>query len=331
MGLPWRHSALWAFVAAWCIGVHAGYQSEVDQSKIRKIPLRSHSLSVPYLHSDMQNRYFDFGEDTIVRADQYIRLTSDRPSQDGWLFSRLPLSATNWRIEATFQIHGSGILHGDGMAMWLTKERATPGPVFGSTDNFNGLGIFIDTYKNSRPGIVFPYVMGMLGNGSVSYDKNHDGKDNELGGCSARGLRTATIPTKMRLTYFQDESLKVELQNEVVDQWTDCFETGTLKLPAPLYLGFSAETGELHDNHDIIAVETWNMHISETSDRAKTDGSGSRGGRNKASTPFSGKKGDDQSRGWGLVFIKIVLIIVVILGGYVGFTMYRASKQGSRF
>lgn len=84
----------------------------------------------------------------------------------------------------TFQIHGSGVLHGDGMAIWLTKERATPGVVFGSTDNFNGLGIFIDTYKNSRQGIVFPYVMGMLGNGSVSYDKNHDGKDNELGGCS---------------------------------------------------------------------------------------------------------------------------------------------------
>ena len=66
MGLPWRHSVVWAFVAAWCIGAHAGYQSEVDQSKIRKIPvsyqrrnrkkllltgtfskqLRSHSLSV---------------------------------------------------------------------------------------------------------------------------------------------------------------------------------------------------------------------------------------------------------------------------------------------
>lgn len=30
----------------------------------------------PYLHSDMQNRYFDFGEDTIVRADQYGSLTS---------------------------------------------------------------------------------------------------------------------------------------------------------------------------------------------------------------------------------------------------------------
>lgn len=94
------------------------------------------------------------------------------------------LIVSSLQIEVTFQIHGSGILHGDGMAMWLTKEHATPGPVFGSTDNFNGLGIFIDTYKNSRPGVVFPYVMGMFGNGSVPYDKDHDGKDNELGGCS---------------------------------------------------------------------------------------------------------------------------------------------------
>lgn len=49
------------------------------------------------------------------------------------------------------------------MAMWVTKQRATPGPVFGSTDNFEGLGIFFDTYKNNRPGVIFPYVMAMLG------------------------------------------------------------------------------------------------------------------------------------------------------------------------
>lgn len=70
------------------------------------------------------------------------------------------------------------------MAIWITKERATPGPVFGSTDNFDGLGIFIDTYKNARPGLVFPYVMGMLGNSSTTYDKDHDGMANELAGCS---------------------------------------------------------------------------------------------------------------------------------------------------
>lgn len=70
------------------------------------------------------------------------------------------------------------------MAIWITKERATPGPVFGSTDRFEGLGIFIDTYKNNRPGVVFPYVMAMLGNSSTTYDKGHDGKANELSGCS---------------------------------------------------------------------------------------------------------------------------------------------------
>lgn len=88
------------------------------------------------------------------------------------------------QIEVTFQIHGEGNLHGDGMAIWVTKERATPGPVFGSMDKFEGLGLFIDTYKNQRPGVTFPYVMAMLGNNSVTYDKDHDGKDNELAGCS---------------------------------------------------------------------------------------------------------------------------------------------------
>ncbi len=62
-----------------------------------------------------------------------------------------------------FKIHGKNQLYGDGFAMWLTKERAKPGPVFGSADNFEGLGIFFDTYKNNRPGVVFPFVDGYGG------------------------------------------------------------------------------------------------------------------------------------------------------------------------
>lgn len=75
------------------------------------------------------------------------------------------------------------------MALWVTKERAKQGPVFGSMDRFEGLGLFIDTYKNNRPGVTFPYVMAMLGNGSVTYDKDHDGLANELAGCSVRLLQ----------------------------------------------------------------------------------------------------------------------------------------------
>lgn len=34
--------------------------------------------------------------------------------------------------------------------VWLTKQRMLPGPVFGSVDRFDGLGIFFDTYDNER-------------------------------------------------------------------------------------------------------------------------------------------------------------------------------------
>lgn len=142
----------------------------------------------PYLDSDMSSRWWDFGGDTIIRTDQYIRLASDRPSQSGWLFSRTPLSTTNWEVELEFSIQGSGNLHGDGFAMWLTKDRAKPGPVFGHKDEFEGLAIFFDTYKNNRPGTVFPYVMAMMGDGKTKYDQANDGKANEMGGCSVRLL-----------------------------------------------------------------------------------------------------------------------------------------------
>ncbi|KAK8932921.1 L-type lectin-like domain-containing protein [Metarhizium anisopliae] len=130
-------------------------------SNIRSAKLTKRICSQPYLDSDMQSRWFDFGGDTIVRTDSYIRLTSDLPSQSGWLFSRVPLTATNWEVEVEFKISGKHQLYGDGFAMWITKQRGQMGPVFGSVDRFEGLGIFVDTYKNNRPGVVFPYVMAI--------------------------------------------------------------------------------------------------------------------------------------------------------------------------
>jgi mannose-binding lectin 2 len=80
------------------------------------------------------------------------------------------------------------------MALWLTKQRAQVGPVFGFTDKFEGLGIFIDTYKNNRPGVVFPYIMAMMGDGQTSYDKDNDGKSNELAGCSVCSSNASYSP-----------------------------------------------------------------------------------------------------------------------------------------
>ena len=211
---------------------------------------------------------------------RYIRLTSDRPSQTGWLFSRVPLTATNWEVEVEFKISGKNQLYGDGFAMWVTKQRGQFGPVFGSTDKFEGLGIFIDTYKNNRPGVVFPYVMAMMGDGQTSYDKNTDGKEQELAGCSARGLRHSSVPTKLRLTYFQDKSLKLELQYKKTEDFQLCFEVeNPPAIPNVAYLGFSAETGELSDNHDIISVKSKNLYQSQS---GSSSGNRPPGWRNRA-------------------------------------------------
>ncbi|TWU73640.1 hypothetical protein ED733_003187 [Metarhizium rileyi] len=277
----------------------------------------------PYLDSDMQSRWFDFGGDTIIRTDSYIRLTSDIPSQSGWLFSRVPLTATNWEVEVEFQISGKHQLYGDGFAMWITKQRGQAGPVFGSVDRFEGLGIFVDTYKNNRPGVLFPYVMAMHGDGHRSYNKNDDGKETELAGCSARGIRHASVPTKMRLTYIQDKQLKLDLQYKEEDEWTSCFEVDNPpQMPNIAYLGFSAETGELSDNHDIISISTKNLYHSPGSSSSRAGASKDRNVKSNVVTEGSS---------WSWFLIKIILFFVAAAGMYVGYTAYRTKSKSHRF
>jgi mannose-binding lectin 2 len=42
-----------------------------EEGEIKSVSLRTHTLVQPYLDSDMQSRWFDFGGDTIVRTDSY--------------------------------------------------------------------------------------------------------------------------------------------------------------------------------------------------------------------------------------------------------------------
>jgi mannose-binding lectin 2 len=112
----------------------------------KTVPLRTHSIYAPYVDSDLQNRWFDFGGSTIINTNKHVRLTQDRPSQSGWLWSRLALAPNSFEVEFEFRVDGkSNNLYGDGMAVWLTKARAGMGPAFGSSDYWDGLGIFFDT------------------------------------------------------------------------------------------------------------------------------------------------------------------------------------------
>jgi mannose-binding lectin 2 len=48
-------------------------------------------------------------------------------------------------------------LAGDGFAFWYTTEKEMEGPVFGNKNGFNGLGIFFDSYMNTKQVVWNPF------------------------------------------------------------------------------------------------------------------------------------------------------------------------------
>lgn len=290
--------------------------SVAADAEMRPVPLRTHSLQKPYLDQEFHSRWWDYGGTTVIDASNHVRLTYDRQHSTGMLWSRLPITASNYEIEFEFKIHGRGSgIYGDGMAMWLTTTSGEMGPVFGNKDRFNGLGIFIDTYKNGRPDVTFPYVSAMLGDSQKGYDMNKDGKDSEFAGCSARGIREAHVPTKGRLTYYKDNYLKFELMYKSEHEWTECFTVPKVEIPNVVYLGFTAITGEVSDFHDIISVESSNIFSTGS---APSSPSGSQ----KYKRTGSNRKGS-----WSGFILKAFLFLAICAGAFYGYKRYQKNAR----
>ena len=83
-----------------------------------------------------------------IASNDQIRLTPSIRSQKGRMWCKNQITNSDWEIEATLRISGRGKVGADGMAIWYTDKIGTEGPVFGSNDNWNGLGIFLDSFDN---------------------------------------------------------------------------------------------------------------------------------------------------------------------------------------
>ncbi|KAG8221260.1 legume-like lectin family-domain-containing protein, partial [Butyriboletus roseoflavus] len=288
----------------------------------RTVQLRTHTIHPPYIDEDLQNRWWDFGADAYINTNKHIRLTRAVPSQMGWLWSRLPLSSSNFVIEIEFKISGaSSHLYGDGMAIWLTAERAQPGPVFGNKDKFEGLGLFIDTYANSRHAFGFPRITGMLGDGKTAYDHENDGDANSIGSCSAMVRRTNVI-TKLRITYVKDSYLDVKAHYRAWDNWSDCFHVDGISLPASPFLGVSALTGQVFDAHDVISITTHSAMLSSQDAPLNklSTGSGFFG---------SHRTGGSHQSSWLALFVKFLFLVGVAAGAAYGYKAYKLrSRRG---
>lgn len=244
-----------------------------DQDFMEDFLKREYSLVKPYrgLGFSSSSQWDLMG--TAVVTPDYIRLTPDLQSRQGAVWSRIPFYLKDWELKVQFKIHGQGKknFNGDGLAIWLTKERMQNGPVFGNMNQFTGLGVFVDTYPNADKAHdrAYPYVSVMLGNGTLVYDHDKDGRPTELGGCTAM-IRNSIYDSFLLLRYSKNKlTLLVDVDGK--QTWKDCATISGLRLPMGYYLGASSVTGDLSDNHDIISMKVYQLTVERTSEEEEEE------------------------------------------------------------
>ncbi|XP_040898148.1 lectin, mannose-binding 2-like b [Toxotes jaculatrix] len=237
-----------------------------DQEFMEDFLKREYSLAKPYRGLGFSSSsQWDLMGTAIVTPD-HVRLTPDLQSRQGAVWNRIPLLLRDWELRVHFKIHGQGKknLNGDGLAIWLTRDRMQSGPVFGNMNQFIGLGILVDTYPNADKthDRAFPYISVMLGNGTLSYDHDYDGRPTELGGCTAM-VRNAIYDTFLLIRYSKNRlTLMVDVDGK--QEWTHCTDITGLRLPAGYFIGASSATGDLSDNHDIISMKLYQLMVART-------------------------------------------------------------------
>lgn len=203
------------------------------------------------------------------------------------------------------------------------------GPIFGNADFFDGLGVFLDTYANQN-GIHnhgHPYVSAMVNNGSLHYDHDRDGTHTEVAGCEAK-FRGVEHDTHILIRYSNDV-LTVKTNIEGKDEWKECFSVDSVRLPTGYYIGVTAATGDLSDNHDLISIKTYELEVPANAvneDRSKIIPSAKNFAPHREHVPDA-PKSMSGFKIFLIILCAIIGIVVCIIGGVF---FYQRQQETSR-
>jgi len=294
---------------------------------------REHSLSKPYQGTGTSIPYWDFLGHTLVTSN-YVRLTANSQSQRGALWNMVPVTMANWEVQIQFKVTGStGNLFGDGFAFWYARDAMQEGDVFGSRDFFSGLAVMADTYSNHNGAHKHghPYVSAVVNNGSLHYDHDSDGTHTQLGGCQCK-FRNLKHDTLLSVMYLRD-TLTVRTQIDGSRGWQPCLEVAGVTLPTGYFFGLSAATGDLSDNHDIIAVRVYDLLPLDGGADPNLD----RRVLTPAAQSFEPEREhtpDPEPMSFGAKLVYFILGVVLICGGVIGGGLWwagRKERQRKRF
>lgn len=221
-----------------------------------------YSLTLPYSPSD--NNKWETGAGAKVNKD-HIRLTPSQPSRTGYVWSRIPVTMTDWEVTVSFKVGSDDAIGGEGMAFWFVEKRML-GPIFGSADYWNGLGIIFDTYNNDDKG-QSPLILAIYNDGTQKYEGFNDGVNQALGSCYAPALRGRSKPSQVKIRYENDK-LTVELALDYKADGNPNFQScisAPVTLGVDKFFGITAATGHpierpglpaIADNHDLLEIKT---------------------------------------------------------------------------
>ncbi|XP_006913771.1 protein ERGIC-53 [Pteropus alecto] len=218
-----------------------------------------YSFKGPHLvQSDGTVPFWAHAGNAIPSSDQ-IRIAPSLKSQRGSVWTKTKAAFENWEIEVTFRVTGRGRIGADGLAVWYTENQGLEGPVFGSADMWNGVGIFFDSFDNdgkkNNPAVV---IIG--NNGQFHYDHQNDGANQALASCQ-RDFRNKPYPVRAKIVYYQ-KTLMVMINNGFTPDKNDyefCAKVENMIIPPQGHFGISAATGGLADDHDVLSFLTFQL------------------------------------------------------------------------
>ncbi|XP_043281127.1 protein ERGIC-53 [Venturia canescens] len=221
-----------------------------------------YSFKPPYLaQRDGSVPFWEYGGNAIASAEN-VRIASSLRSQKGAIWTKQPINFDWWSVDLVFRVTGRGRIGADGLAFWYTASKgAYNGTVFGSSDMWNGLGIFFDSFDNDNKHNN-PYIMAVVNDGTLMFDHTNDGTTQLLAGC-LRDFRNKPFPTRAKIEYYQN-TLTVLFHNGMTNNLQDyemCFRVENVFLPKGGYFGVSAATGGLADDHDVLHFLTDSLHV----------------------------------------------------------------------
>lgn len=207
-----------------------------------------------------------------VVNNNFVRLTPDRQSKKGAVWARKPIGVDSVSSIFKFRISGQGKnFFGDGIALWFVQQGYyIEGEIHGFQEKFVGIGIIVDTFKNTERLSSHRDITILINDG----DKTYEAMTEDVVGCNMnvryhndRADFTVDDSSRAKVVITANDSLEVWIDAKNSGKWVECATVRKLPFHSDwvrkAHIGMTATTGQLADNHDIISLLSYDTVVDK--------------------------------------------------------------------